>query len=119
MKKIAIFLISAILSMTYVNLSAQTERNSTDGCSFRFVLSDPMGFGWTTGKGITVTVDGVDYETLTLPWGTPSAEETLLLPSGEVHFTWIGTWNSVNYYFEITTDALKIYINKSNCSLTS
>jgi hypothetical protein len=103
MKKIVIFLISAILSMTCVNLSAQTERNQTDRCNFRFVLSDPMGFGWIPEAGITVTVDGVYYGFVNLPWGTPSVEETLLLPSGEVHFSWpdgIG-FSPASNYFEI------------------
>jgi hypothetical protein len=102
MKKNVIFLISAILSMTYVNLSAQTERNTINGCSFRFVLSDPAGFGWASGRGINVTVDDVDYGFVNLPWGTPSAEETLLLPSGEARFSWIGgIFQYVRHYFEI------------------
>jgi hypothetical protein len=98
MKKIVIFLISAILSITYVNLSAQTE----EGCSFRFVLESPSGFGWNTGYGITVTVDDVEYGFVTLPWGTPSAEETIIVPSGEVHFVWTGyTFSPNSHYFEI------------------
>jgi len=38
-----------------------------------------------------------------LPWGTPSAEETLLLPSGEVHFSWsdAGLFSPNKHYFEI------------------
>jgi hypothetical protein len=88
--------------MTYVNLSAQTEMNPTEGCSFRFVLESPIGTGWAPEEGITVIVDGVEYGTLTLPWGTPSAEETLLLPSGEVHFLWEGGYfSTLRNYFEI------------------
>jgi len=83
MKKFAIFLISATLLICSINLNAQT-----DGCKFRFVLKDPAGFGWFAEANITVTVDGVEYGSVTLPWGTASAEETLLLPSGEVHFLW-------------------------------
>jgi len=103
MKKFATFLISATLLATSVNLSAQTEKNQTDGCQFRFVLEDLAGFGWGTGPGIKITVDGVEYGFVTLPWGTPSAEETLLLPSGEIHFLWpdgVG-FNSNRHYFEI------------------
>jgi hypothetical protein len=103
MKKIVIFLISAILSMNCVNLYAQTEMNPTNGCSFRFVLESPIGTGWYPGAGIMVTVDGVEYGFVNLPWGTPSAEETLLLPSGEVHFSWPdGTmFDYYMNYFEI------------------
>jgi WD40 repeat protein len=104
MKKIVIFLISAILSMNCVNLYAQTEMNPTDGCSFRFVLEDPLGLtGWAPGAGITVTVDGVEYGLVNLPWGTFFAEETLLLPSGEIQFLWIGDiyFHPSSHYFEI------------------
>jgi hypothetical protein len=102
MKKIAIFLISAILSMACVNTYAQTETNTTDGCSFRFVLSDPMGIGWHPERGIAVIVNGVDYGFVNLPWGTPSTEETLLLPSGEILFSWIGgAFHYLSNYFEI------------------
>jgi len=119
MKKFVTFLISAILIITSVNLYAQTEMNNPkagklmnftnnvnfneeDGCIFRFVLKDLAGFGWGDEKGITVTVDGVDYGTQRLPWGTSSAEETLLLPSGEVHFFWEGdVFSATRHYFEI------------------
>jgi hypothetical protein len=102
MKKIAILLISAILTMNCVNIYAQTETNTTEGCNFRFVLVSPIGFGWNTESGISVTVDGVDYGIITLPWGTPSAEETLPLPLGEVLFSWIGGTLVENlHYFEI------------------
>jgi len=87
MKKFVTFLISAMFLLTGINLSAQTEKNQTNGCYFRFVLEDPSGFGWAPEAGIVVTVDDVEYGFINLPWGTPSAEETLLLPSGEVHFS--------------------------------
>jgi len=98
MKKFAIFLISATLLICSVNLNAQT-----DGCQFRFVLGSPIGTGWAPGTGITVTVDSVEYGFVTLPWGTTSAEETLQLPSGEVHFLWLGdiSFNPLRNYFEI------------------
>jgi len=50
-----------------------------------------------------VTVDGVEYGFINLPWGTPSAEETLLLPSGEVHFSWPDgiVFSPNRHYFEI------------------
>jgi len=102
MKKFVTFLISAILLLTGVHLSAQTEKKQTDGCYFRFVLESPLGFGWSDSYGIEVTVDGIDFGIVRLPWGTPSAEETLRLPSGEVHFSWIsGPLGGPEHYFEI------------------
>jgi len=97
MKKFAIFLISATLLVCSFNLNAQT-----DGCQFRFVLSDPSGIGWPDGRGITVTVDDIEYGFVGLPWGIPSTEEILLLPSGLVNFSWTG--GNLHYssrYFEI------------------
>ena len=98
MKKIVIFLISATLLICSFDLNAQT-----DGCQFRFVLSDPLNLtGWPPERGISVTVDGVEYGFINLPWGTPSAEDTLMLPSGEIHFLWIGgPFNPFRHYFEI------------------
>ena len=102
MKKIVIFLISAILMFISANLSAQTEKNQTDGCNFRFVLVSLPGVGWPDTDGIEVIVDGVNYGFLNLPWGTPSTEETLLLPSGEVNFSWMGgVLLGAMQYFEI------------------
>jgi len=97
MKKFATFLISATLLISSFNLNAQT-----DGCNFRFVLVSPQGWGWGDPYGIEVAVDGIDFEILKLPWGTPSTEYTLLLPSGEVKFSWIhGILNGPEHYFEI------------------
>jgi len=97
MKKFAIFLISATLLICSVNLNAQT-----DGCQFRFLLVSPPGFGWASSYGLNITVDDIDYGTLKLPWGTPSAEYTLLLPSGKVKFSWLhGVLNGPEHYFEI------------------
>jgi len=47
------------------NRSAHLEE---EGCSFKFLLEDPMGFGWSSQNGIEITVDGVDYGIVTLPW---------------------------------------------------
>jgi len=98
MKKITIFLIGALLFANSVNLNAQT-----DGCTFRFLLVSPPGFGWPSTHGIAVTVDDIEFGVVTLPWGTPSAEYTLLLPSGEVHFLWINDklFTPAQHYFEI------------------
>jgi hypothetical protein len=102
MKKITIFLISAILTMNCVNIYAQTEMNKTEGCNFRFVLESPYGVGWFPETGIMVTIDSVDYGFINLPLGVPSAEETLLLPSGKILFSWVGSTLAGNInYFEI------------------
>jgi len=121
MKKFVIFLISATLLASSVNLYAQNPSckwngtppqfgnllNNTDniiinegeGCQFRFELKSPTGFGWFPDERIDITVDGIDYGSVTLPWlGTPYAEEIKLLPSGEVQFTWIGTYSPNNCF---------------------
>jgi len=73
--------------------------NEGEGCQFRFELKSPTGFGWFPDERIDITVDGIDYGSVTLPWlGTPYAEEIKLLPSGEVQFTWIGTYNTNNCF---------------------
>jgi hypothetical protein len=97
MKKFVIFLISALLLANSINLNAQT-----DGCKFRFLLVSPLGIGWTPSYGLNITVDDIDYGTLNLPWLTPSTEYTLLLPSGEVKFYWVGApLGGPEHYFEI------------------
>ena len=102
MKKIVTFLISATLFFISINLSAQTERNQTDGCYFRFVLVSVLGTGWQSAYSINITVDDIDYGFVRLPWGTPSAEKILQLPSGKVQFFWVGgTFNNYEHYFEI------------------
>ena len=123
MKKNVTFLISAILLLNCVNLSAQNPYcewdnspprfsnsmnvtdnviiNDEEGCSFRFVMKDPTTFGWSSQNRIEITVDGVDYGSVTLPWGTPYKEEIVLLPSGEVQFFWIGFFSSGKHCFEI------------------
>jgi hypothetical protein len=122
MKKFAILLISAMLFLISVNLSAQNPNcikdnklkagnlmNFTDninlkkeeGCSFLFVLSDPRGIGWSSQSRIDITVDGVDYGSVTLPWGTPYKEEIKFLPSGEIQFLWVGPYGPIVNCFDI------------------
>jgi len=123
MKKFALFLISATLLLCSFNLNAQNPRcieegspprisywknftnnvylNEQEGCSFRFVLKDPNNIGWSSSSRIDITVDGVAYGSLTLPWGTPYKEEIKLLPSGEVQFLWIGGWSPTTNCFDI------------------
>jgi len=122
MKKFAIFLISATLLVCNLNLNAQNPFCKWDetkagkwlnfthninliegeGCSFRFVLKDPNGSGWNTGAGIIVTVDNIEYGTVTLPWGSGNyKEEVVSLPSGEVQFSWTGPYNMGKVCFEI------------------
>ncbi|MDR2972936.1 MAG: T9SS type A sorting domain-containing protein [Bacteroidales bacterium] len=104
MKKIITFLLSAMLFINYATLSAQYFSNAhfeSELCNFRFVLLDRQGFGWFPESGIEITVDGVNYGLINLPWGTPYGEEIRALPSGEVIFTWIGSYNYMKNYFEI------------------
>jgi len=115
MKKTVIFIFSVILIMNYVNLAANdytyseneqksyTAINFGDNlCNFRFVLSEEYGVGWSSSAGIKITVDGVDYGLIRLPWGVGNyyAEEIVPLPSGEVQLYWIGSF-SINYHFEV------------------
>jgi len=123
MKKFAIFLISATLLISSVNLYAQNPSckwngtpprfgnllnntnniiNEEEGCLFRFELKSPNGLGWYPMSSIAITVDGVDYGSVTLPWlGPPYAEEIRFLPSGKVEFTWIGPYAPVMNCFKI------------------
>jgi hypothetical protein len=95
MKKIIIFLFSVILAMNCVN--AHIVSNF---CNFKFVLWDDGEIGWHSGDGIEITVDGIDYGFVNLAWGTPSAEELVSLPSGEVQLSWAGMFIPA-YHFEI------------------
>jgi len=124
MKKIATFLISATLLAISVNLYAQNpncewEENpdgmlrnliensissNENSCAFRFVMWNPYGFGWNTGSGIEITVDGVSYGTVTgIPWGQGNyfKEDTVFLSSGEVQFFWRGPYSSPMICFRI------------------
>jgi len=75
--------------------------NEEEGCQFRFELKSPHPFGWHPDSRIDIAVDGVDYGSVTLPWGTPYAEEIKLLPSGKVEFTWIGPYSPGDNCFKI------------------
>jgi len=123
MRKIVIFLISATLFSICANLPAQNPycewdnspprfsnlmnetshiiNNVEEGCQFRFVMKDPNGFGWSSQNRIEITVDGVGYGYVTLPWGTPYKEEIVFLPSGEVKFSWVGPYSFGRNCFEI------------------
>jgi len=115
MKKLIIFFLSVILIINYVNLAANnyiysekeqktsaTSRLENELCNFRFVLEDSDGFGWFTEMGIGITVDGVDYGLLYLPFGLGnySSEEVIALPSGEIQLSWIGVFFE-SYHFKI------------------
>jgi len=84
-----------------MNFHYNTISNKGEGCSFRFVLWDPANAGWSSSNRISITVDGVDYGSVTLPWGTPSDEVIKLLPSGEVQFSWVGGFSHGRHCFEI------------------
>ena len=73
-----------------------------EGCNFTFLLEDPANWGWSSSNGIQITVDGVDYGIVTLPWGGGGyAEEIRKLPSGEVQFKWLGIFDFGSHCFEI------------------
>jgi len=124
MRKIVIFLISATLFSICINLSAQNpncdwEENpdgmlrrsieniflsNKNSCGFRFVMMNPYGFGWFTGSGIEMIVDGVSYGTVIgIPWGMGNyfKEDTVFLPSGEVQFFWRGSYSPPAMCFRI------------------
>jgi hypothetical protein len=73
---------------------------ASDMCNFKFVLWDDDEIGWTPSRGIGITVDGVDYGFVNLPWGTPYAEEIVALPSGEIQLFWTGMF-SISYHFKV------------------
>jgi len=103
MKKIITLLFSITLLMHYVNLAANdytTAHFKSVLCNFRFVLSDSDGFGWFPDYGIKITVDEIDYGFIYLPWATPSIEEIVPLPSGEVQLFWFGNF-SISYHIEV------------------
>jgi hypothetical protein len=76
-------------------LEAELYADIGDGCYFRFVMENIMGSsqGWQ-GSYINITVNGVDYCTVTLQ-GAPLSETTIFMPSGALTFTWvsIGTFD--------------------------
>jgi hypothetical protein len=115
MKKIITFLISVILILNYVSLSANSHIYSeneqqfftnvyivNEPCNFKFALFSTVGVGWMPIEGIEITVDGIDYGFVNLPFGVGNdyAEEIVSLPSGEVQLFWIGMFRSF-YHFEV------------------
>jgi hypothetical protein len=98
MKKIIIFLFSVILTMNCSN--AQTPG---DFCEITIFMWNTAGTGWYDNSGIEITVDGISYGTVKLPhaFETYEDEETVLIPSGEVLFSWKGQFSSTLYGFEI------------------
>jgi hypothetical protein len=98
MKKIIIFLFSVILTMNCAN--AQTP---SDFCEITIFMWHTEGIGWYNNSGIEITVDGVNYGTVKLPYGFDiyEGEETVLIPSGEVHFSWKGQFEGSFQGFEI------------------
>ena len=65
-----------------------------NGCYFRFVMKNLAysSQGWK-GSFINITVNGIDYCTVTLQ-GTYFAEETIFIPSGTLTFTWVSVGTS-------------------------
>ena len=102
--------------MNYVNLAANdyiygeneqktyvTTNFEGTLCNFRFVLENPYGIGWYPDHGIGITVDGVDYGLLALPYGVGNyyAEKIITLPSGEIQLSWIGVFDLDFNHFEV------------------
>jgi len=112
MKKHLIFLLSVILTLSYLNLAANeyiygekntTTRSEGEMCEIRIFMWSTGGTGWHTNSGIVITVDGVDFGTIKLPYDFEiyEGEETVLIPSGEVLFSWVGLFTNDYYGFEI------------------
>jgi len=73
-----------------------------EGCNFKFLLEDPANWGWSSSNGIQISVDGVDYGIVTLPWGEGGYEEVIRkFPSGKVQFRWMGSFSLARHCFEI------------------
>ena len=104
-----------MLTMNCVTLSAnaymysENEQQSFtnahiagDLCNFKFLLWASHGYGWAPNDGIKITVDGIDYGFVNLPFGlgNDSAEVIKPLPSGEVKLFWTGNFAPV-YRFEV------------------
>jgi len=117
MKKIVTFLLSVILTLNFLNLAANgyiygeneqktypTTRSEGDLCEITIFMWNTGGTGWHNNTGIEITVDGVNYGGLIkLPYDFEiyEGEETILIPSGEVLFSWIGKFSTTLYGFEI------------------
>ena len=81
MKKHLIFLLSVILTLNCVNLAANdyiygeneqktypTTRFESELCEIKILMWSTGGTGCYTNAGIVITVDGVDYGTIKLPY---------------------------------------------------
>jgi len=112
MKKTVTFLFSVILIMNYVNLAAndyiysenENKANANnDLCEIKILMWNTGGFGWKNNTGIEITVDGVNYGIIKLPYdfNIYEGEETVLIPSGEVLFLWVGHFDTPLIGFEI------------------
>ena len=76
--------------------------NEGEGCSFLFILKDALTSGWSSSCGIQISVDGVDYGIVTLPWQQGNYAEIIkMLPSGKVQFTWLGSYDYLRNCFRI------------------
>jgi len=114
--------------MNYVNLAAndyiysEKEQKSyakSDLCEITISMWNTAGTGWPNNTGIEITVDGVNYGIIKLLYDFEiyEGEETVLIPSGEVLFSWVGNNFQSNYYgFEIY-NTLGELIYKSPVSL--
>jgi hypothetical protein len=97
-------------------LETKLSADIGDGCYFRFVLESVFGssHGWF-GSYINITVNGVDYCTVTLE--TYSAEEILFIPSGALTFTWVSVGTNDDacaFYIYNPLDELIFYIENPN-----
>ncbi|MCL2436007.1 MAG: T9SS type A sorting domain-containing protein [Lentimicrobiaceae bacterium] len=96
MKKTFIFLLGVILIMNYGNLAAKTYTNANfegELCEITIFMWNTEGFGWNNDRGIEITVNSVNYGgIIKLPYAFDiyEGEETVLIPSGEVLFSWNG-----------------------------
>ena len=125
MKKHLIFLLSVILALNYLNLAANDylygEKNTPNRfegemCEIRIFMWNTIGTGWLQSCWIGVTVDGVDYGTIKLPHAFEiyEGEETVLIPSGEVLFSWTGIFQYTCYGFEIYNSSDELIYTSPN-----
>jgi hypothetical protein len=113
MKKHLIFLLSVILTLNYLTLAANDylygekntpNRSEGEMCEIRIFMWNTEGTGWYNNSGIEITVDGVNYGgIIKIPYAFEiyEGEETVLIPSGEVLFSWIGHIDASFCGFEI------------------
>ena len=92
-------------TMRYDGQKSYRSAHLEEGCNFKFLLEDPAKLGWPSDS-IQITVDGVDYGFVSLPWlGGGYAEEIRKLPSGEVQCKWLGIFDFGRHCFEIYNSA--------------